>query len=194
MVISTTHTLSPSHTHSTHHTHHTHTHHTHIHHTHHPGEGAEQLDTSEAARVFEGALAKALLQEDGQLAINRLAASLTSLMPKLETQGQLGKARWRLVSPPYIPPDLLSLDPAAADAPVRMLSSLLGGTEVEVQFGKSLQAAMLKKMQDNDVLTQWTLRYQLNNNLRVQFNITSVPPYPRTLMMQFSGEGLPQNK
>lgn len=58
------------------------------------GEGAEQLDTSEAARLFEGALAKALLQEDGQLAINRLAASLTSLMPKLETQGQLGKARW----------------------------------------------------------------------------------------------------
>lgn len=62
------------------------------------GEGAEQLDASEAARLFEGALAKALLQEDGQLAISRLAASLTSLMPKLETQGQLGKARcamWR---------------------------------------------------------------------------------------------------
>lgn len=75
-----------------------------------------------------------------------------------------------------------------------MLTSLLGGTEVEVQFGKSLQAAMLKKMQESDVVTQWTLRYQLSNNLRVQFNITSMPPYPRTLMVQFSGEGLPQQR
>ena len=47
------------------------------------GEGAEQLDPSEAARIFEGQLANALLAEDGQLALSNLAASTVStLMPK----------------------------------------------------------------------------------------------------------------
>ncbi len=45
--------------------------------------------------------------------------------------------RWRLVSAPSIP-GLLSLDPSAD--PTTMLSSLTMGTEVEVQFGRSLQA------------------------------------------------------
>ena len=48
------------------------------------GEGAEQLDPSEAARIFEGQLANALLAEDGQLALSNLAASTVStLMPKV---------------------------------------------------------------------------------------------------------------
>ena len=50
------------------------------------GEGAEQLDPSEAARIFEGQLASALLAEDGQLALSNLAASTVStLMPKVCT-------------------------------------------------------------------------------------------------------------
>lgn len=57
-------------------------------------------------------------------------------MPKIETQGQLGKARWRLVSAPSIP-GLLSLDPETD--PFRGLASLTLGTEVEVQFGRSVQ-------------------------------------------------------
>lgn len=44
--------------------------------------------------------------------------------------------RWRLVSAPSIP-GLLSLDPIGD--PTSLLSSLTMGTEVEVQFGKSLQ-------------------------------------------------------
>lgn len=48
------------------------------------GEGAEQLDPAEAARIFEGQLASALLAEDGQLALSNLAASTVStLMPKV---------------------------------------------------------------------------------------------------------------
>ena len=48
------------------------------------GEGAEQLDPAEAARIFEGQLASALLAEDGQLALSSLAASTVStLMPKV---------------------------------------------------------------------------------------------------------------
>ena len=58
------------------------------------GEGAEQLDAAEAARIFEGQLAGALLAEDGQLALSSLASNtLSTLMPKLETQGRVGQAR-----------------------------------------------------------------------------------------------------
>lgn len=55
---------------------------------------------------------------------------------QIETQGRVGKARWRLVSAPSIP-GLLSLDPTVD--PTNLLSSLTMGTEVEVQFGRSLQ-------------------------------------------------------
>ena len=37
--------------------------------------------------------------EDGQLALRSLASStFSTLLPKIETRGQLGAARWRLVS------------------------------------------------------------------------------------------------
>lgn len=58
---------------------------------------------------------------------------------QIETQGRVGKARWRLVSAPSIP-GLLSLDPTVD--PTNLLSSLTMGTEVEVQFGKSLQVCL----------------------------------------------------
>ena len=51
-----------------------------------------------------------------------------------------GRCRWRLVSAPSIP-GLLSLDPIGD--PTSLLSSLTMGTEVEVQFGKSLQVDQL---------------------------------------------------
>jgi hypothetical protein len=45
------------------------------------------------ARVFEGRLAEALLAEDGSLSLATLAGNtLGSLLPKIETQGQLGTA------------------------------------------------------------------------------------------------------
>lgn len=65
---------------------------------------AEQLDAAEVARIFEGQLESALLAEDGQLALSSLAASAAhGFMPRIQTQGQLGQARWRLVSAPSIP-------------------------------------------------------------------------------------------
>ena len=58
------------------------------------GEGTEQLDPSQAAKIFEGQLASALVAEDGQLALSNLAQSAAhAVMPKLQTQGQLGQAR-----------------------------------------------------------------------------------------------------
>jgi hypothetical protein len=65
---------------------------------------AGALEAAEAARIFEGQLAGALVAEDGQLALSNLAASAAhGFMPKIQTQGQLGQARWRLVSAPSIP-------------------------------------------------------------------------------------------
>ena len=51
---------------------------------------------------------------------------------------------------------------------------------------------MSRKLRDSDIATQWTLNYQLNSRLRMQFNIASSSPYPRTLVFQYSGEGVPK--
>ncbi|KAL4547159.1 hypothetical protein Ndes2526B_g07937 [Nannochloris sp. 'desiccata'] len=150
------------------------------------GDAGEQLDATEAARILEAKLKATLLADDGQLALSRLAGSTVStLMPKLETQGTVGGARWRLVSAPAIPG---LLDPFLAD-PSNLLGSITMGTEAEVQFGRKLQATMVRKLADSDVNTQWTLNYLLNSKLRMQFNISSAAPYSKTLMFQYSSEG-----
>jgi hypothetical protein len=69
-------------------------------------------EAAEAARIFEGQLAGALVAEDGQLALSNLAASAAhGFMPKIQTQGQFGQARWRLVSAPSIPGTFSTLPP-----------------------------------------------------------------------------------
>lgn len=56
-----------------------------------------------------------------------------------------------------------------------------------------MQATMARKLRDSDIATQWTLNYQLNTKLRMQFNISSSSPYQRNLVFQFSGEGGPKS-
>jgi hypothetical protein len=151
------------------------------------GDAGEQLDATEAARLLEAKLKAALLADDGQLALSRLASTTVStLLPKIETQGSVGGTRWRLVSAPAIPG---LLDPLLTD-PSNLLGSITMGTEAEVQFGRRLQAAMVRKLRDSNVTTQWTLNYNLSSKLRMQFSISSAPPYPKTLTFQFqSSEG-----
>jgi hypothetical protein len=56
------------------------------------------------SQVIEGQLGESILEKDGRLAFSNLAAStINTLLPKMETQGQLGKGRWRLVAAPSIP-------------------------------------------------------------------------------------------
>ncbi|KAL6785562.1 hypothetical protein ACKKBF_B00775 [Auxenochlorella protothecoides x Auxenochlorella symbiontica] len=154
------------------------------------GEGAGALDVADAARIFEDRLKSALLADDGRLALSRLAGStVAGLMPRIESSGQVGGATWRLVSAPSIPG---LLEPGGGSAqPSGLLSSITVGTEVEVQFGRKLQAALVRKLRDSDVATQWTLTYALSRQVRVQFNITSAAPYARTLYLQYSSEGAP---
>jgi hypothetical protein len=136
-----------------------------------PGGEASPLSPAEAARVFEGQLSESLLQGNGQLAFSNLAAStMATLLPKIETQGQLGSARWRLVSAPTIN-GLLSLDPSTD--PFKGLASLTLGTEVEVQFGPSFTASVSRKVKDSDMETQFSAIYQLSPKLRVQLNAVS---------------------
>ena len=136
-----------------------------------PGGEAAPLSPAEAARVFEGQLAESLLQGNGQLAFSNLAAStMATLLPKIETQGQLGSARWRLVSAPTIA-GLLSLDPSTD--PFKGLASLTLGTEVEVQFGPSFTASVSRKVKDSDMETQFSAIYQLSPKLRMQLNAVS---------------------
>lgn len=131
------------------------------------GENVDKLTALEAAHVIEGQLGDSILEKNGRLAFSNLAsATITTLLPKIETQGQIGKARWRLVSAPTIP-GLLSLDPTTD--PFKSLATLTLGTEVEVQFG-DVQAKMSRKLKDSEMATHWTLIYQLNSKLRVQLN------------------------
>jgi len=149
------------------------------------GETTERLEPSEVARIFEGQLTESLLEQDGRLAFSSLAAStISTLLPRIETQGQFGKARWRLVSAPSIS-GLLSLDPLSD--PFKSLSNLSLGTEVEIQFGKSLQAMIARKLKESEMATHWTLLYQLNKKLRMRLNNSSSSG--TRLLFEYSGEG-----
>lgn len=137
---------------------------------------------TEAARVFESQLADSLLEGNGQLAFKKLAAAtVETLMPKIEGKGEFGQARWRLVSAPQIP-NLLSLDPTTD--PFKSLANLSFGTEVEVQLGKRLQASVVRQLKESEMATQWTLIYHLNNKLRILFS--SIPSVDNRLLFEYS--------
>ena len=149
-------------------------------------DAGEKLDTLEAAKLLESKLKAALLADNGQIALNKLAGStMATFMPKIETQGSVGDTKWRLVSAPSVPG---LLDPRSETSASNVLDFLALGAEVEVTFGQKLQAAMVRKLRESDVMTKWTLNYNLNSKLRMQFDVSSAPPYPKTLTFQYSSE------
>ena len=126
---------------------------------------------AEAARIFEGQLTESLLEQDGQLAFSNLAAStVATLMPKIETGGQLGKARWRVTTAPSIP-GLLSLDPSTD--PFRNISQFSLGSDWELMLGDSLQATMSRKLKESEMQTTFALVYKLTDKLNMQLNSES---------------------
>ncbi|WIA09845.1 hypothetical protein OEZ85_010059 [Tetradesmus obliquus] len=162
------------------------------------------------ARVFEGRLAEALLAEDGSLSLATLAGNtLGSLLPKIETQGQLGKARWRLVSAPSLPGLLSSADPQASpaaagggagaspasDAGPRLLRSLALGTEVELALGRSLVAALSHNMpaaaaDGGEAGTEVRLSLAVSRQLRLLVQQRGLRLAP-SVLLQFNSEGTP---
>lgn len=139
-----------------------------------PGDPASSITLTydEAARLFEKQLQRSLL-EDGQLAFPSLAAStVASLMPKLETAGQFGRAKWRLMGSPSLPA-LVSLDPSLDTS--KIIKSLTMGAEVEVHYGKLRALAQRSLRDDVNNSWNWQLTYQLNRFIRAQLSNTSSP-------------------
>ena len=161
-----------------------------------PSDGAivvqseREAAVAEAARIFEGQLAESLLEEDGQLAFSNLAAStVATLMPKIETGGQLGKARWRVTTAPSIP-GLLSLDPGTD--PFRNISQFTLGSDWELMLGDSVQATMSRKLTENEMQTKFALVYKLTDKLRMQLNSESSAA--TRLLFEFTTNANPSNR
>ncbi|KAL6762521.1 hypothetical protein V8C86DRAFT_606614 [Haematococcus lacustris] len=149
--------------------------------------GVGLVEAQEVARVFEERLAEALLGDNGQLALRSLASStFSTLLPKIESHGQLGAARWRLVGAPSLPNLLGALDPLTGPGgeegvrgagqggldPAKFLSSLAVGTELELVWGSSLTAALSHKLlADGKVGTEATLTYRITDLLRLQLQL-----------------------
>lgn len=154
------------------------------------GPSERDAAVAEAARIFEGQLAESLLEEDGQLAFTNLAAStVATLMPKIETGGQLGKARWRVTTAPSIP-GLLSLDPSTD--PFRNISQFTLGSDWELMLGDSLQATMSRKLKENEMQTKFALVYKLTDKLRMQLNSESSTA--TRLLFEFTTNTNPSNR
>ena len=149
------------------------------------GIDSEKLDNTEAAKLLESKLKAALLADNGQIALSKLAGNtMATFMPKIETQGSVGNTKWRLVSAPSVPG---LLDPTSdSSTSSNVLDFLALGAEMEVTFGNRLQAAMVRKLRESDIMTKWTLNYRLNSKLRMQFDVSSVSPYAKTLTFQYS--------
>ena len=149
------------------------------------GIDSEKLDNTEAAKLLESKLKAALLADNGQIALSKLAGNtMATFMPKIETQGSVGNTKWRLVSAPSVPG---LLDPSSdSSTSSNVLDFLALGAEMEVTFGNRLQAAMVRKLRESDIMTKWTLNYKLNSKLRMQFDVSSVSPYAKTLTFQYS--------
>eukprot|EP00775_Hariotina_reticulata_P008363 gene8363-8547_t len=174
------------------------------------GIAGDPLSGRSVARLFEGRLAESILAEDGSLSLATLAGNtLESLLPKIETQGQLGKARWRLVSAPSLPGLLSSADPQAAASPAaggpgaasateagpRLLRSLALGTEVELALGKSLVAALSHNMpaaasEGGEAGTEVRLSWALSRQLRLLMQQRGLRLAP-SVLLQYSSEGTP---
>jgi hypothetical protein len=77
------------------------------------------------------------------------------------------------------------LEPSLTD-PGALFGAVTFGTEMEVQFGRRLQADMVRQLRESDVETRWTLSYELSSKLKMQFGVSSAPPYTKTLIFQFS--------
>ena len=135
--------------------------------------------------LLESKLKAALLADNGQIALSKLAGNtMATFMPKIETQGSVGNTKWRLVSAPSVPG---LLDPTSdSSTSSNVLDFLALGAEMEVTFGNRLQAAMVRKLRESDIMTKWTLNYRLNSKLRMQFDVSSVSPYAKTLTFQYS--------
>ena len=66
------------------------------------------------------------------------------------------------------------------------------GTELELQWGRNLQAALVHKLRENgssDVGTEATLTYRINSVLRLQLQLAQGLTKP-SILLQYSSDGM----
>jgi len=152
-------------------------------------EAGDVLGANEVARLFEGRLAGALVAEDGSLSLAALASStISSLLPKIETQGAIGRhARWRLVSAPTLP-NLLAADAqaGATGGGAAWLRSLALGTEVELALGRRLVAALSHTTQRPDDALEMRVSLGLTRQLRLLMLHNAGAARTASILLQFS--------
>ncbi|KAG5048467.1 hypothetical protein JHK85_009570 [Glycine max] len=120
----------------------------------------------QVARRLDSQLAESILENNGQLAFEKLAtATLEKLMPRIEGKGQFGLAKWKLVYAPQIP-SLVSSG-ATVDPFTLLAANLSFGTDVEVQLGKRIQARIVRQMKESQMAMEWTLTYKLTSRLHL---------------------------
>ncbi|KAI8464916.1 MAG: hypothetical protein J3K34DRAFT_101351 [Monoraphidium minutum] len=152
-------------------------------------EAGDALAASEVARLFEGRLANVLLSDDGSLSLAALASStISSLLPKIESQGAIGKARWRLVSAPTLPSLLAAsqADGGGAGGGAAWLRSLALGTEVELALGRRLVAALSHTTQRPDDALELRVSLALTRKLRLLALHNAGAARSASVLLQFS--------
>ncbi|KAH1110236.1 hypothetical protein GLYMA_04G072400v4 [Glycine max] len=126
----------------------------------------KHMQGENVARRLDSQLAESILENNGQLAFEKLAtATLEKLMPRIEGKGQFGLAKWKLVYAPQIP-SLVSSG-ATVDPFTLLAANLSFGTDVEVQLGKRIQARIVRQMKESQMAMEWTLTYKLTSRLHL---------------------------
>lgn len=153
-------------------------------------EAGDVLGASEVARLFEGRLANVLVADDGSLSLAALASStISSLLPKIESQGAIGRARWRLVSAPTLPGLLVSQQEgggAGGQGGAAWLRSLALGTEVELALGRRLVAALSHTTQRPDDALEMRVSLALTRQLRLLMLHNAGAARTASVLLQFS--------
>lgn len=113
--------------------------------------------------------------EEGAAAAPALRAlasrTLEHLLPRLETQGRLGRVRWRASGSPSVP-------------------ALALGTELEAKVGDRLTASLSRRPRGSSMNTHWSVHFLLSPHSRVLLD--SQPPHPARALVEISSEPFPR--
>eukprot|EP00210_Caulerpa_lentillifera_P007372 g7046.t1 len=155
-------------------------------------QGTDEENLSQAAKVFQTKLADALVAEDGQIALVNLAAStMTTMTPRLDTWGQIGAARWRLVSVPNISYFLMNSERLDFQD---IVTTLLTGTEIEVQYGPT-QAVVAHKLHGSTFGMDCNLSLNFTDNLKLTAGVANTPSTTTTtVLFEYNSEGRTRRK
>ena len=148
-------------------------------------EGTDEENLSQAARLFQTKLADVLVADNGQLALVNLAAStMATMSPRFDTWGQIGGARWRIVAAPNLPYVLVSSDELNVQD---IVTGLLSGTELEVQYGPT-QAVIAHKVHGAESGMQWNFGLNLTDHVKLSAGVETSPSTTASVLVQYSSE------